>query len=582
MPSSIESMIINISSNVKGAVAGVDKINKKFEGLGKKIGAFSLGAAGALGAFAVGIGIKSVNAAKDLDSAVKNLGRQVGASSSEMKEYEGIITDLYKKNIGENFQDVADIIGEIKRQTQLAGEELKDFTGYAAKFGKVYDTEIAETTRAANMLMKEFGIETTEAFNLMVQGMEKGLNKNDDFLDSINEYSVHFKNLGFDAEDMFNLFISGAESGAWSIDKLGDAVKEFNIRVKDNSDSTIKAFKDLGFKAEDTMKIFANGGDDANETFKDVLKNLGKIQDKIKRDEIGVALFGTMWEDLGADVILSMDDIDGAFDSTKNSADALNSIDYTDFDSMMSALGRTVETDLLIPLGQELLPVLFDISGWAGERLPGVIDKFKEWGRTVKKFFEDRGGIKNTANQFWTDIFSIEPYTKKWDELTTELGKIGKSFEIALLNVRNIMDKKFTEIWAKAYLWGRNVIQTFLAGMFSMFTSIAYVCKNAAKIIRSYLGWYSPTEKGPGRDSDEWAPNFMEMFTDGISMSLPKLEQSVQMTAGSMESGFSQNITPNRTGASGSVQLVNANIYNETMLNMLMNRIKRELVSGGI
>ena len=576
-----ENMTININSDVRNAETGIDKINKKFGEMGKVVGKFALGAAAAIGSFAVGVGIKAVDSAKQLDSAVKNLGNQVGAGADEMKNYEKIITDIYKKDIGENFQDVADMIAEVRKQTQLSGDALKEFTGYAAKFGDVYDAEVAESTRSATQLMKQFGINAEQAFNLMVQGMEQGLNKNDDFLDSINEYSTHFKDLGFTAEEMFSLYVKGAESGAFSIDKLGDAVKEFNIRSKDGSDTTLKAFKDLGLNAKETMNKFTTGGKSANDAFQDILTNLGKIKDKVKQNEIGTNLFGTMWEDLGSDVVLSLGNVQNSFDKTVDSADGLNDVQYTDFDSMLSSLGRTIEVELLIPIGQELTPLMQDFLENAGEQLPGIIDKFKEWGGTVKKFFEDRGGVKDTSKQFWSDIFGMDSFYEKVDELKTELGNIKKIFTDAFGMMGRNAAEKFGAIIASAFTWGRNLIVSFANGMFSRFTTVAYVVKNAAAIIKSYLGWYSPTEKGPGRDSDEWGPNFMEMFTKGISMGLPALEQSVNMSASSLENGFSQN-SARPQGTGGNVQLINANVWNETMLNMLMNKIRKELVVGGI
>ena len=59
------------------------------------------------------------------------------------------------------------------------------------------------------------------------QGAQNGLNKNDDLLDTINEYSVQFAKAGISAEEMFNMLQNGAEAGTWSVDKLGDAFKEF-------------------------------------------------------------------------------------------------------------------------------------------------------------------------------------------------------------------------------------------------------------------------------------------------------------------------------------------------------------------
>ena len=60
--------------------------------------------------------------------------------------------------------------------------------------------DVAESVRSANMLMQQFGYTSDEAYNLIIQGAQNGLNKNDDLLDTINEYSVHFKQIGLDRE----------------------------------------------------------------------------------------------------------------------------------------------------------------------------------------------------------------------------------------------------------------------------------------------------------------------------------------------------------------------------------------------
>src|SRR4030042_1879790 len=106
--------------------------------------------------------------------------------------------------------------------------------------------EVNESIRSADMMMKTFGDTGEEAYNLIAQGAQWGLDKNGNLLDSINEYSVHFQQLGLDSTDMFNMFQNGAMAGVFDIDKLGDAVKEFGIRVKDGSDGTKEAFKMLG------------------------------------------------------------------------------------------------------------------------------------------------------------------------------------------------------------------------------------------------------------------------------------------------------------------------------------------------
>ena len=107
---------------------------------------------------------------------------------------------------------------------------------------------------------------------------------------------------------MFQILQSGADGTAWNLDKVGDAVKEFSIRAIDGSDTTISAFQALGYDSNQMMATFAAGGEKANQAFFEVLDQLLSMDDQVKRDAVGVKLFGTMWEDLGAGALQAMAD----------------------------------------------------------------------------------------------------------------------------------------------------------------------------------------------------------------------------------------------------------------------------------
>ena len=59
-----------------------------------------------------------------------------------------------------------------------------------------FDFDVAESTRAATQLMQKFGLSSDEAYNLIAQGAQNGLNKNGDLLDVINEYSNQYSQAG--------------------------------------------------------------------------------------------------------------------------------------------------------------------------------------------------------------------------------------------------------------------------------------------------------------------------------------------------------------------------------------------------
>ena len=308
----------NSISDLQNFQKNVENAKNKSTGLKdtlKKLAAgFALGAAIKKTADAV---VGCVKRADELKESLNTLQTQTGATDEEMQGLGDSLKNIYADNYGESFDDIAVALAEVKNQTNLTGTELERTTENALALSDTFDFEIQESTRAADMMMKQFGVTSDEAFNLIAQGAQNGLDKNGNLLDSINEYSVHFKQLGFDAEDMFNMFSNGAKAGVFDVDKLGDAVKEFGIRCKDGSNTTIEAFESLGFNADELQQKFAQGGESAQDAFQEVVTALNNCDDEVVKNTAGVNLFGTMWEDMGADAVKALTDTNGEFD--KNS-----------------------------------------------------------------------------------------------------------------------------------------------------------------------------------------------------------------------------------------------------------------------
>ena len=72
-------------------------------------------------------------------------------------------------------------------------------------------------------------------------------------------------------------------------------------------------------KADDMAKKFANGGEEAKQSFIEVVNRLGKMDNKVSQSIAGVDLFGTMWEDLGPTVITSFSKMDNGISKSSDS-----------------------------------------------------------------------------------------------------------------------------------------------------------------------------------------------------------------------------------------------------------------------
>lgn len=337
-----------------------------------------------------------VKKADELKQSYNTLQTQTGATDDEMKNLEQSLKNIYSNNYGESFEDIAQAMVEVKNQTGLTGEELEKTTQNAIALKDTFGFEVQESTRTADMMMKQFGLTSEEAFNLISQGSQAGLDKDGNLLDSINEYSVYFSQLGFSAEDMFNMIKNGAESGAFDIDRLGEAVNEFGIRAKDGSETTVLAFESLGLNADEMQMKFAEGGESANEAFRQVAEALNNCDDEVVKNTAGVNLFGTMWEDVGQSAVNALVDTNGEFDRTKSTMEDINNIKYDSLESAFTGIGRQIETGVMIPLGEQLLPKLNDFANWVNENMP-----------TIQSVADDVfNGIGNAVN-FVTDNLNI-------------------------------------------------------------------------------------------------------------------------------------------------------------------------------
>lgn len=366
-----------------------DTLKDIASGTAKAIGAGMLAA----GAAVTGIGVAAVNSANDMQKAMNQFSASTGISKEQTEEYKKIMEEIYANNYGESFEDIADAMAEVQKQmTYLDETELKNVTESAFTLRDTFGYEVTESVRAANSMVDSFGVSADEAFNLIAQGAQYGLDYSDELLDSINEYAPQFKKLGLDAEDMFQVFASGTNAGAFNLDKIGDAVKEFSIRVIDGSDSTIDGFQRIGLNADEMIEKFSAGGDTAKQAFNETVEALASVKDPLEQNIAGVDLFGTMWEDLGADVVTNLADVNDGIDKTYDSMGELQKVKYDDLSSVFEGLKRAVEV-LIIPLGEQLIPLLSkliqDVLPLIEENLPPIIEMIGGFAEQLMPIVQD-------------------------------------------------------------------------------------------------------------------------------------------------------------------------------------------------
>ena len=347
-------------------------------------------------------------------TATNQVAAATGAAGAELENLRDVMENVYADNFGEDVADVADAVALVNRNmANLDQNGLTAATEGALALRDAFEYDVEESTRAAEAIRKNFGASAEDAFSLIAAGAQNGLDYSGELIDTINEYSSQFAKLGFDADGMFNILQAGADGTAWNLDKVGDAIKEFSIRAIDGSDTTVEAFTSLGYNAEELMATFAAGGEGANDAFFDVLDTLMAVDDQVERDALGVALFGTQWEDLGVEAMEAMANASQAAYDTGDALEQINQVKYNDLDSAIQGIGRQIEVALLPAADamyqslmsnmpeisaaiEEVSPAVAEIAedfaDWAGgaisEGLPVLVDGIKDFADWAGKAYE--------------------------------------------------------------------------------------------------------------------------------------------------------------------------------------------------
>ena len=387
---------------------GTTKTFGKMLGTAAKVGA---GIALAMGTAAIAVGGLAVKFSEDLQKSLNGVQAATGIADEHMVGMKDTMISIYNNNFGENFEEIGAAMTLINQQTGLAGEALQSMTEDALALKDTFDMEVADSLKGANQLMKQFGMDGDTAYNLIAQGAQGGLDANGDLIDTLNEYSGTFKAQGFSAEEMFNMLSNGAASGVRDVDLLADAVKEFGIRSKDGSDATAQAFKDLGLNSDALTKSFGKGGEEGKKAFEGVTNKLIAMKDPVKQNELGVALFGTQFEDLGIKGVTALVNTQGEINKSVDALGKINAVKYDTAAEAFEGIKRNLETSILVPLGEKIMPKINEFAAWILENMPKIKNEIEYAMTTAGKAIENIGkaitGTKEFFEEYWEILVPI-------------------------------------------------------------------------------------------------------------------------------------------------------------------------------
>ncbi|WJE54328.1 hypothetical protein QRE66_08860 [Bacillus cereus] len=203
---------------------------------------------------------------------------------------------------------------------------VKGAVAIAQSYEGIDFTELIQET---NEISNELGMTNEEALGLTNSLLKIGFPSEQ--LDVIAEYGGQLTRAGYSAEEIQAIMEAGIETGTWNIDNLLDGLKEGRIKAAEFGQGVDKAMQEAiqgtNISAEQLQKwgqSVAKGGKEGSAAMTDIARALANIEDETKRNEIGVKLFGTMWEDQGDNITYALLGAQSKVVDFKKNQDQLN------------------------------------------------------------------------------------------------------------------------------------------------------------------------------------------------------------------------------------------------------------------
>lgn len=432
-----------------------------------------------------------VNQATELDDAMAKFQAQTGASSNEMSKFKGIAREVWSNNFGENIEDVADMMGRVKSQMQgISDVDLKNVTEDLLTLRDTFGMDENETLRGAEQLMKQFGITSQEAFDLMATGAQNGLNKSDELGDNISEYSGKFAQAGYSADEYFQLMQNGLDGGAYNLDKVNDAINEVTTRL---ADGTIEgALDSFDTKTQDTFKAWQEGRATQKDVVNAIVEDISKTTNEQEKLNKSAKAFGTMGEDFNSGFIESLTTVGDKYKDVEGAMDKVKEIANGGLKNALSGLGRAF-LDSFTPIGELITPILAGIVGLITVAIQGIQQGFAKVGDVISSVLSkiDTSGITELTSQV-SEVLApaFDEVRKAIDEMKTALEPIAKDIlskiGSAIQNVVNQAQKILSVVGPPILAIIKKIIQT-VVGIIPVITSILTIVGSVISGIISFI-----------------------------------------------------------------------------------------------
>lgn len=498
---------------------------------------------------------------KSLD--VSSLNTKIDISFDVPEESIGSVKEATNAVISYGI-DAEEALAGVRRQWALnkgySDEEKISMTKYAAAISKAYDgIDFNELIQESYELASSLELDNNEALGMINSLLKVGFPP--DQLDIITEYGSQLSRAGYSAEEIQAIMKAGVDTGSWNIDNLLDGLKEGRIVLSEFGqgidEETAKLFNKIGISSKQVQEwgqAVAAGGKSGKDAMVEVAKAISNIDDSTLQNQIGVKVYGTLWEEQGNaivntivradDEVISLEknqeglnntissmDSDPAIKMEKAMTDLKNALQpiltiiaevvgkVAEWISNNPTLAATITAvitviGILMGIFMALSPIITAITALAGTLsvgigaiaypvliVIGVITALIAIGVALYKNWEE---IKTKCSEIWTSIKDF--FSNIIDRIKTSIVEKFNSIKESISDKMHEVKTSISDIWNKVmdffkdidlFEIGKNIIQGLINGIKSMASSIVSSVKGvvdgAIEGAKNLLGIHSPS-----------------------------------------------------------------------------------------
>ncbi|MEU9059009.1 phage tail tape measure protein [Streptomyces sp. NPDC048430] len=446
-------VIVGNADSAENAIQGLSETSQdaggQFDAMGGKMGAFKGLLAGMGVAVLAALPLAGLMAFQKGLEGIENkakLAASMGLTGADAAKAGKLAGDLYVSGFGESTAETGEIVKRVSQDLSMSVNDVdfKPIADKVATVSKVMDQEIGGTTRAvSNLLRNGLAKNADQALDIVAAGFTSGVDKSEDFLDTLNEYGTQFRKLGLDGATATGILSQGLKGGARDADVVADAIKEFSIRAIDGSASTAEGFKTIGLNAGDMASRIGKGGKTASDALQETMDKIRAMKDPVEQSKAAVALFGTQSEDLGK-ALYSIDPKSAvsALGKVEGAAKQMSDTMHNNAAAKVETFKRKLETGItngaasaitgLESLGKKFGPTFDKI----GKAMAPFMKGLSEIGSKIKTSFET-GAARTALDQLGQKLSGI------WSVVGPALSEFVTFFRTQLMPV-------IQELWTKA------------------------------------------------------------------------------------------------------------------------------------